>query len=261
MPYQEDNGPPMFTYAALAAFVAFFGAQYSGTADLSKFYSFPWRVADGEYWRLITCTFLHGGVLHIVFNLALFLRFSPVLDNWLGPWFALAFYAVVAASSSAAQLLVSASPWGLVGASGVVYGLFGFLWVMSRRRDDAASVVNQHMVETLIVWLVICAVVNYFGGNIGNTAHAMGLLVGWMVGQTFVARRQWRLPLAVATLLVAALPLVLLQPPVWRATLGQVPPFSRWYPHVTYPGQREFFENPDLAPKPGFMTGGPDAPG
>src|SRR2546423_631342 len=202
MRHQEDHGPPMFTYAAMAAFIAFFGAQYK-QFDLSKFYAFPWRIADGELWRLITCTFLHGSIIHIAFNAVLFLRFSTVIDNWLGPWFALFFYVFLALSASAAELLVS--PFViLVGASGVVYGLFGFLWVLSRRRDDAAEAANKHIAETLFGWLIICAVINFFDGNIGNTAHVMGLLLGWLVGQIFVARKKWRIPLTLATILVWA---------------------------------------------------------
>src|SRR5215216_2568088 len=108
MPYQEDNGPPLFTLAATATILAFFGAQWTHS-DLSRFFAFPWRVAEGQYWRLITCTFLHGGLMHIAFNLSLFVRFSAVIDNWLGPWVALALYVFVALSSSAAQLLVSPS--------------------------------------------------------------------------------------------------------------------------------------------------------
>src|SRR5258706_6223881 len=129
MRYKDDHGPPMFTFAALAAFIAFFGAQYQHF-DLTRFYAFPWRVADGELWRLITCTFLHGSVMHIVFNVALFLRFSTVIDNWLGPWAALFLYAVLALSSNAAQLLTSLV--GVIVASWVAYGLFGVLWALFR---------------------------------------------------------------------------------------------------------------------------------
>src|SRR5688572_13605879 len=163
MPYQNDNGPPMFTYAMLAVYIAFFGAQYT-QSNLTQFYAFPWRVADGELWRLITCTFLHGSILHFLFNLALFFRFADVIDNWLGPWGALGLYALYGSSASAAQILMGAGPWGLVGASGVVYGLFGFLWVMSRRRDDAFRAAGGQIAQFLLGWLAICAVINFFGG-------------------------------------------------------------------------------------------------
>lgn len=246
MRYQEDQGPPLFTMAIVAVFLAFFGAEYKHF-DLSRFFSFPWRIAEGQYWRLITCTFLHGGLIHIIFNTSLFVRFSSVIDNWMGPWVAMLMYAFIAPSSSAAQLLVGGGPF-LMGASGVVYGLFGFLWVMGRRRDDAAEAANRHIIETMVAWLFICAVINYFGGSIGNTAHGYGLLLGWMLGQTFVARRALRVPWALGTLVVWALPLVFLQPPVWNVTLGRVPPFSRWYPYEVPAEVRQAVEDPENAP-------------
>jgi GlpG protein len=254
MPYQEDNGPPMFTYAALAAFIAFFGAEYK-QFDLSKFFAYPWRVADGEFWRLITCTFLHGGIFHIAFNMIWFVRFSTVIDNWLGPWAALLLFVFFAISSNAAQLLVSSGPGGVIGASGVVYGLFGFLWVMSRRRDDAAFAADQSTVQTMFAWLLICVVINYFGGSIGNTAHAMGLLLGWLVGQVFVARKKRRIGMAAIALVVWAMPIIFIQPQVWSRTLAYIPPFNGWYnvQKVT-PEQQTFLEGPENAPDVGLFS-------
>jgi membrane associated rhomboid family serine protease len=194
--------------------------------------------------------------MHIAFNTVMFVRFSSVIDNWLGPWVAVLMYVFFAMASSAAQLLAGGeyNYFGVVGASGVVYGLFGLLWVMSRRRDDAAGVASRHTVETMLVWLGICALINLFGGNIGNTAHLVGLLLGWMVGQTFVARRRLRVAWALGTVAVWAIPLVLLQPVVWSATLGKVPPMSRWYPFDVPPGVREQWEKPENAPDVGIMS-------
>jgi membrane associated rhomboid family serine protease len=250
MRYQQDHGPPLFTLTAVAAYVVFFASQWR-RADLSAFYAYPWRVADGEFWRLITCTFLHGGLMHIAFNLAFFVRLAPVIDNWLGPWFALGFYAFVAVSSSAAQLLVSES--GMVGASGVVYGLFGFLWVMSRRRDDAAEVAGPHVAQTMFGWLGVCFVLNLFGGNIGNTAHLWGLLLGWLVGQCFVSRRRRRGLMIAATVLAWALPIPFTYRPVWERTLAHVPVLRHYYPNEVPEPARQLYEDPDSQPEVGII--------
>ncbi len=252
MHYQEDNGPPMFTYAAIAAFIAFFGAEYK-QFDLSKFYAYPWRVADGELWRLITCTFLHGGLLHILFNAVMFVRFSSVIDNWLGPWVAMLLYVFFAMSSSAAQLLVSKGIGG-IGASGVVYGLFGFLWIMSRRRDDAAEAANPYTVQTMFGWLFVCTVVNMFGGNIGNTAHVVGLILGVLVGKAFVARKRQRIAVAILTLVIWAIPMVFIQPVVWKHTLAYVYPLNQYYRlRSISPELREQLEGPESAPEIGLF--------
>lgn len=249
MRYAHDDGPPLFTYAAMAVFIALFAAQFKGF-DLTQFSAFPWRIAEGEVWRLVTCTFMHAGIIHILFNTVLFVRFSTVIDNWMGPWVAMAMYAAIAVSSSAAQLLVERQIISLVGASGVVYGLFGFLWVMSRRRDDAADAANLYIRQTLLAWLVICAVINLFGGRIANTAHVWGLLLGWMTGQCFITRRNRRPWMIVATTLLCLLPVALTQKPVWDRTLAHVPFVRTFYPHEVSPQLREVFERP---PEPGRM--------
>jgi membrane associated rhomboid family serine protease len=236
----------------LAVFLAFFGAEFT-RADLSAFYAYPWRVADGQLWRLVTATFLHGSLLHIAFNAAMFLRFSTVVDDWLGPWAALLLYAFVATASNAAQLLVSSGPGGAIGASGVVYGLFGFLWVMARRHDGAAEAANASVVQGMLGWLAVCFVVNQLGGHIANTAHIVGLALGWLVGQTVVARRKWRIPMALATLAAWALPLVLSQRPVWEHTLAHVPGLGNAYWADAPAEVREAFENPDRPRQPGLF--------
>ena len=252
MPHQQDNGPPLFTYAMLAVYVAFFGAQYTGS-DLASFYAFPWRIADGELWRLITATFLHGSVVHFLMNVALFFRFADVIDNWLGPWLALLLYALYGLSSSAAQILVGTGAYGLVGASGVVYGLFGFLWVMGRRRDDAFHAAGGHTAQFLLGWIVICAIINAFGGHIANTAHVWGLLLGWLTGQIVVARKHLRIALIAATVVAWALPLALIQRPVWERTFGRSAYFQFRSLIGIPPELREQIERMDEHRPPDFM--------
>lgn len=251
MPLQEDHGPPMFTFAMLAVFLAFFGAQWKGF-DLTRFFAYPWYVADGQVWRLLTCTIMHGGIIHLLFNTVLFLRFSSVIDNWLGPWGAMLLYVLFAASSTAAQLLMGTTL--MVGASGAVYGLFGFLWVMSRRRDDAANAANLYVVESLLGWLVVCFVVNVFGGRIANTAHVWGLFLGWLLGQTWVARRKWKPLLMVATVVAMVAPVALTQRAIWERTMAHLPYFGSVYRINPHPGQREHHDDPENQVKPGVFA-------
>jgi len=249
MRYEDDQGPPMFTYAMMAVFIAFFAAQYKDF-DLTRFQAYPWRVADGEVWRLLTATFLHGSIFHILFNIILFFRFSTVVDNWLGPWGALLAYVLFASSSNAMQLLVSNGN-SVIGASGVVYGLFGFLWVMSRRRDDAADAASKYIVESLLIWLGICAVINLFGGNIGNAAHIWGLAVGWLAGQAMVARKKRRALFIAAFVIAWALPIALSQRPVWERTLAYLPSLGRGYERAVPVESRKAREDPDRQARPG----------
>jgi GlpG protein len=250
MHYQDDNGPPLFTYCVLACYLAVFSAQWT-SSDLAFLWPFTWALGKGELWRLITATALHGGVLHLAFNAYLFVRFSSVVENWLGPWISVLLYALWASAAMAAQLLWNPAP--PIGASGVVYAYFGFLWVMRRRRDDAALAANSYLIETLLAWLGICAVINFFGGNIANTAHVWGLAAGWLTGQCFVARRRWRAALIAGTLLACVVPVALLYGPVWNVTLRHVPRLSQYNPQPWPDAVRLQFERAVMRPPGLFM--------
>jgi GlpG protein len=238
----------------LATYVAVFAAEFVGANGLTYLEPWPWLLGRGEMWRLITATLMHGSVLHIAFNLYMFVRFSYVIENWLGPWVNLLLYAVFAAGSSAAQLLISAVEYhgpfivysGLVGASGVVYGYFGLLWVLRRRRDDAAEAVSQSTIQYMLAWLAVCFVVNLFGGHIANTAHVAGLGLGWLAGQCFVATRRTRWPIVIGTCIVSCLLPLLTWGPVWHATLAYVPMLNRRFDPDPPPERiRDAYEHPD----------------
>jgi GlpG protein len=218
----------------LATYVAVFAAEFAMAPGLDYLTITPWQLGRGETWRLLSATLLHGSVIHIAFNLYWFVRFSYVIENWLGPWSALLLYAFCAAGSSAAQVLLGT--FSLVGASGVVYGFFGFLWVLRRRRDDAASVVDQSTIQYMLAWLAVCFVVNLFGAPIANTAHVVGLGLGWLVGQVFVARKRDRYVIFAGTLILGLMLPLLTWRPAWQRTLAYVPVLSKRYdPHPLPP--------------------------
>lgn len=262
MPWQPlDDETPMFTYAMMAVFIAVFGAQATN-ANLAMLHVFPWRVGNGEIWRLVTSTAMHGSLLHFAFNMFLFVRFSTAIERWLGPWMAMAMYIFFALGSSAAELLWSG--WLAVGASGVVYGYFGFLWVARRRYDVAAEVTPPATIQIMLAWLVICAIINMAGGHIANTAHVWGLLMGWLLGQAVVAKRVFR-PIAIGGLaVVLLLPVALTYRPVFEKTLarvtyqtkrtpGRVPVLGRMYratmnlpPEIWEEVEREYAEQNPL---------------
>ena len=238
MAWQETSDEtPLFTYAMMAVFVAVFAAQLTGS-DLNQLQAYPWRLGRGETWRLITSTTMHGGLLHFAFNMVMFLRFGTAIERWLGPWTAMGLYIFFAVGASAPQALETdgrmfSLPDGgyvlqlpAIGASGVVFGYFGFLWVVRRRYDIAAEVVTPVTIQAMLGWLAICFLINAtgaFGLSIANSAHVAGLLFGWLVGQAVVARRLHRVPIILGTVLLCAALVSLTLKPVWVRTLANVP--------------------------------------
>ena len=88
-----------------------------------------------EVWQLVTYSFLHGNVLHLLFNMLALFMFGAELERVWGGHRFLIYYLVCVVSAAAAQLVVSsasaAAPHAVIGASGGIFGLllaFGLLF-------------------------------------------------------------------------------------------------------------------------------------
>ncbi|GLW09792.1 rhomboid family intramembrane serine protease [Microtetraspora sp. NBRC 13810] len=135
----------------------------------------------GQYWRLITGAFLHAppsdgsfGVTHILFNMWALFAVGPELERRLGHVRFTALYLLSALGGSVAVYLLA---FGGVGASGAIYGLFGALFVVSRRLGyDPRGV----------LWLIgINVVITFVVPGISWQAHLGGLVVGGIVAAAF----------------------------------------------------------------------------
>jgi membrane associated rhomboid family serine protease len=90
-------------------------------------------VAEGEWWRLLTSAFLHGGPIHLLFNMLMLWWFGGPLESLLGRGRFIGLYLVSALAGSAGALLLS--PRALtVGASGAVFGILGAGLLLERKR-------------------------------------------------------------------------------------------------------------------------------
>ena len=89
-------------------------------------------VAEGDYWRLLTAAFLHGGIIHLGMNMLFLYIVGTPVEAALGRWRYLAVYLVTALSASAGALIFSPLV-PTVGASGALYGILGVAVVMERQ--------------------------------------------------------------------------------------------------------------------------------
>jgi membrane associated rhomboid family serine protease len=155
----------------------------------------PLLVADGDYKRLLTSAFLHGGLIHVVANMLALLQVGPYLEAALGRVRFLALYLLSALGGSAMSMLLS-DPQGLsVGASGAIFGLFGALFVVVRRLGgDTGSITTIIVINTVIGFLV--PIIDW-------RAHLGGLVTGAVVAAAYAYVRPGprRTPLHVAACL------------------------------------------------------------
>ncbi len=173
-----------------------------------------WQVWQGELWRPVTTTLLHGNLLHAGFNLAWWVPLASAVERRFGPARLALLTLLVAAGSTMAQYVYAdylepdvQLQGGMVGMSGVVYGLFGFVWASRARSPDLARLARPETLRLLLGWAVFCWVATVGElMSIANMAHGVGLALGYTMGQALFARTYrglWRaaaLALLVATL-------------------------------------------------------------
>ncbi|MEU6418462.1 rhomboid family intramembrane serine protease [Streptomyces spiralis] len=135
-------------------------------------------VADGQYYRLLTAMFLHGGYIHILFNMLSLWWIGGPLEAALGRARYLALYFVSGLAGSALTYLVAAPNQPSLGASGAIFGLFGATAVLMRR-------LNYDM-RPVIALLVVNLIITFGWASIAWQAHIGGLVAGVIVGYAMV---------------------------------------------------------------------------
>lgn len=138
----------------------------------------PREIWRGQLWRLWTPIFLHLSVPHLVFNMLMLFRLGGQIELLRGHRRLLGLVLITGAVSNWAQYFVVDGQFG--GMSGVLYGLFGYLWVRARSFSGDGYWMDQNTVVASIAWLFIC--MSGAVGPIANIAHVSGLLCGAALG-------------------------------------------------------------------------------
>jgi GlpG protein len=135
-------------------------------------------IKRGELWRMVTPIFLHGDFLHLLFNMWWMYALGVQLESRQGTVRFGALVLLLALASNWAQFLIGQSP-RFMGMSGVVFGLFGYLWIKLRLDPRSGYVLGEAAVFIMMLVLVL----GFAGivGNIANWAHLGGLLAGMAV--------------------------------------------------------------------------------
>jgi GlpG protein len=146
------------------------------------------RIRQGEVWRLLTPIFLHFSILHLAFNMFWLYDLGGRIESYRGAWKLALLVLLAGIPANLGQYAASGPYFG--GMSGVVYALFGYVWMKSRFDPGPGMYVHFHIVAMMIVWLFLG--LTGLLGPIGNTAHFVGLVVGVVLGYAPVAWRRLR---------------------------------------------------------------------
>jgi membrane associated rhomboid family serine protease len=240
------SSQPVVTYVLLAANILVFVwgmALANRNGNLSEFLSGTaggivhqtggitgFDLQRGQWWRLLTCCFVHFGVLHLGVNMYSLWVIGPLSEKMWGRWRYLAIYLISGLVGSCAMELFSPSVLG-GGASGALWGLLAAFgaWVFLNRAFLPPALASTWLRQIVII-LVLNVGISFmpgiskeahFGGGIG------GLIVATLLNYGRFAGGLWRwLALAGVVLLpviaVGALVQTQKSNPRWRGAAGAV---------------------------------------
>lgn len=167
----------------------------------SAFLIMPSDIWSGQYQGLITNIFVHGSILHILFNMLWLYSLGMVLEATIGPLLMLVIMAAAGFVASGAEFAVMGQPG--IGFSGVVYALFGMMWAGKGRYPAWDAMATRDNWRYMVGWAIFCVITTVTGFmRIANFAHFGGLLFGLSIGYAFFAPRRRPLWLIVTALLL-----------------------------------------------------------
>ena len=136
-------------------------------------------VMAGEWWRLVSAIFLHGGLQHIIGNAIALLVLGMVCEHAFGRVQLVFLFVITGIAGSVLSMLTSSGP--SVGASGAIFGLQGAAVVLFRRHRERLLVRDRRIGMVLIVWAVYTIAQGLVTPYVDNGAHVGGFLAGMLL--------------------------------------------------------------------------------
>ncbi len=145
-------------------------------------------VLDGQWWRLVTAAFLHGGIVHLAFNMLGLWEAGKQLCRLLGNGQFVLVYLASALAGGAASLHYAAQSSVSVGASGAVFGVLGALLAASWHYRAHVPAASRRRLWMGLGFFVAYSLLHGFGQqNVDNAAHVGGLACGALLGLVLLA--------------------------------------------------------------------------
>jgi rhomboid protease GluP len=137
----------------------------------------PYVVGLHEYWRWVTACFLHGGLLHIGFNMWALYDIGPLVESFYGG----AKYLFLYMATGVIGYMVS-SWFGYLslGASGAIFGLLGVMIAYGVKRSHTAA--GQQLRSVAMRWAIYALILAFVIPGVDNAAHIGGLASGFGLG-------------------------------------------------------------------------------
>ncbi|NFA60968.1 rhomboid family intramembrane serine protease [Clostridium sporogenes] len=133
-------------------------------------------INNGEYYRLITSMFLHGGLIHLALNMYALNSIGPLIENYFGKVKYLIIYFISGILSSYFSYLFS--PSVSIGASGAIFGVLGATLIIAYKNRKRGG---KEFLNNIISVIVVNLILGFSIPNVDNFGHIGGLIGGIIV--------------------------------------------------------------------------------
>jgi len=137
-----------------------------------------------EWWRLITPTFLHFSLTHLIFNCLWIYILGSKIEIIDGRGMFLTLFLFAGLSSNLGQYFFTGD-YLFGGLSGAVYGLLGFCFILDLDYRGQRYDLPNALYIFMFIWLLLgfTGILSIFGfGNVANIAHLVGMIAGFIFG-------------------------------------------------------------------------------
>lgn len=169
---------------------------------------------NGELWRLFTCTFLHGGIIHLAFNMYALLQVGFFLETNIGKSRYVVTYVATGILASVTSIMFNENIVS-VGASGAIFGLEGLLLaLLITRQLNIQPEYRNNLLTSTLVFVGYSLMFGFSKEGIDNAAHIGGLITGFVIGliYSFSLKRAASATLASCAIVGFALVVAVLSP-------------------------------------------------
>lgn len=130
-------------------------------------------ITQGQYYRLITCMFLHGGLVHLGLNMYALYSIGPLVEGFYGKFkYTLIYFAAGILSSIFSYKLSSSIS---IGASGAIFGVLGASLVFAFKMRNT---IGREFLKNILSVIGINLIIGLTLPNIDNYGHLGGLIGG-----------------------------------------------------------------------------------
>lgn len=183
--------------SVLFLFIAVLGVvqmipRWGDALTMAGVWNLALTIGDGSWWRVLSYGLLHGGIMHLGFNIIALSQVGPMVEEAIGgARFYVVYTLTVIAAAAGFAVVNPMTP--MLGASGGLFGLIGFGLSYAHFYGGPAGRAQRNFFLQWAMYGLVFGIVATFGGGmaIANSAHVGGLLAGLVLG--WVVERERRL--------------------------------------------------------------------